>query len=103
MIGILETDLLVNGYNGKDRKFSLKEKINPYLIIKFQDKDHRILDRTIKVFCKLFNEHNVKYIGPLPNIKKNMMHIRIIKISKYVLNEVLHHMQTLELPPSVQI
>ncbi len=107
MVRNFETDLIFNGYNGKDKKFSLIGKVSPYLTIEFKDHDHRILDKTIKVFCSIFNEHKVTYIGPLPlptkNRRENMIHSRIIKIRKHLLNDVMQHMQTLDLPPSVQV
>ena len=60
-----------------------------------------------KDIITLFNKHNVIYIGPLPLPVKhkndNIVHSRIIKIRKHLLKDVMLHMQTLDLPPSVQV
>jgi len=107
MIQAFETALLCNGYNGKDRRFTLIGKTSAYLTIKLKDYDHRILDKAIKQLCTLLNRHQIVYQGPIPLLTKKentqQVHMRMLKIRKHLFQNIMIEFQNFDLPPSVQI
>jgi ribosomal protein S10 len=77
------------------------------VLIKFDGVESRLLDVTLQSFCKLLQNYNINYLGPLPlhtkKIAGNTHHFRTITIDSDILQKIITDIQNFDFPPSINI